>query len=153
MTRLIAHPLAAGMFLALPLWAAADSGHETHTDGQRPTGIVDVAARATLRVETFDPCRFQPMRIEVRAGVPTRIEIANKGAEEHSLVVKTPDGRRDWVHLHVEAGATDSATYRLNTPGTYEMRCTTSTHAERSLVGELVVSIPPGRARPDWNWR
>ena len=150
MSKLIAFALAVWIILALPLWAAGDSERDAHAG--RPTGVIDVTPRVTLRVEVLDPCRFQPIRIEVKTGVPTRIELVNKGAAEHSLVVKTPDGRRDWVQLHAGAGATEAATYRLNTPGTYEMRCTIPGHAETGRVGELVVGATRGTA-PPWNWR
>jgi uncharacterized cupredoxin-like copper-binding protein len=130
--------------------AAPGHGPGAHAHTKRPTGVVDVAPRATLRVEALDPFHFEPMRLEVQAGVPTRIELVNKGAAEHSLVVKTPDGRRDWVHLHVLAGATDAATYRLNKPGTYRMLCTIPGHTEGGMVGELVVAAGrrPAPAHP-----
>jgi uncharacterized cupredoxin-like copper-binding protein len=127
--------------------SASGHGHGEHAHAEQPTGVVDVAPRATLRVEALDPFRFQPMRLEVQAGVPTRIELVNKGAVEHSLVVKTPDGSRDWVHLHVLAGATEAATYRLNTPGSYRILCTVPGHTEGGMVGELVVLASNTRSR------
>lgn len=114
-------------------------------------GIVDLAPRATLRVEAYDPFRFEPERLEVRSGVPMRIELVKWGAIEHSLVVETPDGQRDWVHLHVPAGKTDAATYRLIEPRTYPIVCTIPGHEEGGMIGELVVtatqsSAPRGRS-------
>lgn len=119
--------------------AASGHGHGEHAHAERPAGVVDAAPQAMLHVEALDPFRFEPMRLEVRAGMPTRIELVNKGAAEHSLVVKTPDGTRDWVHLHVLPGATEAATYRLDEPGTYRVLCTIAGHTESGMVGELIV--------------
>lgn len=110
-----------------------------HRHGEVPKGVVDREPRATLRVRAFDPFRFEPSRLEVDAGVPTRIELENSGVIEHSLVVKTPDGSSDWVHLHVLAGATDAATYEFDRPGTYEILCTIPGHTEGGMIGKLVV--------------
>ena len=81
---------------------------------------------------------------EIRAGVPTRIELANVGATEHSLVVRTPDGERDWVHLHAPPGATEAATYQLDQAGTYPVLCTIPGHTEGGMIGELVVKAGHG---------
>ncbi len=73
-----------------------------------PAGVVDAAPQATVRIQAFDRLRFEPKRIEVQAGVPTRIELENSRAAEHALVVKTPDGKRGGVHLHVPPRVTES---------------------------------------------
>jgi len=113
--------------------------HGAHAHAERPAGVVDAPPLETVRIEAVDPFGFAPTKLEVRAGVPTRIELVNKGAAEHSLVVKTPDGTRDWVHLHVAPGATDGATYRLDQAGTYRVLCTVPGHTEGGMVGELIV--------------
>jgi uncharacterized cupredoxin-like copper-binding protein len=118
--------------------------HGAHTHAERPAGVVDALPQATVHIDALDPFRFAPTRLEVRAGVPTRIELVNKGTAEHSLVVKTPDGARDWVHLHVAPGATEGATYRLDEAGTYRVLCTIPGHTEGGMVGELVVLAEHG---------
>ena len=136
---------------------AGSHGHEGHSAApahargahahlERPAGVVDATPQATVRIQTFDHLRFEPKRIEVRAGVPTRIELENAGAAEHSLVVKTPDGEQDWVHLHVPPGATEAATYQLDEPGTYPVLCTIPGHTEGGMIGELVVLAGDGPA-------
>jgi uncharacterized cupredoxin-like copper-binding protein len=125
---------------------AVESGpaHGAHAHAQQPEGMVDAPPQATVRVQAFDPFRFEPQRFEVRAGVPTRIELANAGAAEHSLVVTTPDGARDRVHLDAAPGATVAATYELGEPGTYPVLCTVPGHSEGGMVGEIVVSARAG---------
>ena len=61
------------------------------------------------------------------------------GHAEHTLVVKTPDGKQDWVHLHVPPRVTEAATYQLDEPGTYPVLCTIPGHTEGGMIGELVV--------------
>ena len=115
--------------------AAPHHDHAAH----RPAGVVDAAPKSTVRIQALDPFRFEPRRIEVHAGVPTRIELENVGIVEHSLVVVTPDGGRDWIHLHASPGATAVATYQLDEPGTYPVLCTVPGHTEGGMIGELVV--------------
>jgi uncharacterized cupredoxin-like copper-binding protein len=123
--------------------AAPGQGGGAHAHMERPAGAVDAVPQATLRVRAFDSFRFEPSRLLVQAGVPTRIELENDGAVEHSLVVKTPDGGRDWIHVHAMPGATEAMTYRLDEPGTYPVRCTVPGHTEGGMVGEMVVSAGP----------
>ena len=119
--------------------SAPGAGHGAHAHMQRPEGVVDAAPQAFVRVRAFDRLRFEPNRIEIQAGVPTRIELENVGAIEHALVVKTPDGEQDWVHIHVPPGVTDAATYQLDAPGSYPLVCTIPGHTEGGMIGELVV--------------
>ena len=123
---------------------APGDAHGAHAHGKRPTGVVDAVARATVRVRALDQLRFEPRRIEIRAGVPTRIELVNVGVAEHSLVVKTPDGEQDWVHIHVAPGATEAAIYQLDEAGTYPVLCTIPGHTEDGMIGELVVTAGHG---------
>lgn len=121
--------------------------HGAHIHNERPVGAVDAAPRAIIRVVAYDQLRFEPTRIEVQVGVPTRIELSNNGAAEHSLVVKVPGGDQDWVHIHVAPGATEASTYQLDQPGTYPLICSIPGHTEGGMIGELVVVAGPGAAR------
>ncbi|MCZ7618959.1 MAG: plastocyanin/azurin family copper-binding protein [Myxococcota bacterium] len=118
-----------------------DSSPAAHAHRATPAGVVHVPPEAIVHVRALDTLRFEPRRIEVQAGIPTRIELENAGAAEHSLVVKTAGGDRDWVHIHVLPGASEAATYRLDTPGTYPVLCTIPGHTEAGMVGELVVLV------------
>jgi len=127
---------------------AAESGQSagahSHSHAERPAGAVDAAPQATIHVRALDPFRFEPTSLTVEAGIPTRIELENAGAAEHSLVVKTPDGKQDWVHLHALGGTTVSDTFRLDQPGTYSVLCTLPGHTEGGMVGRLVVAARKG---------
>ncbi len=126
-------------------WAPAADG-DGHGHGRPPVGVVEAEPAATLRVRALDPFRFEPARLELKAGVATRIELENAGATQHALVVRTPDGGRDWIHLHVGPGETQGATYRLDEVGTYPVVCTVPGHAEGGMIGEIIVS--DSRAEP-----
>ena len=103
-----------------------------------PKGLVSTRARASVLVRSTD-FHFKPMTVKVRAGIPTRIELQNDGQTEHSLVVKTPDGEYDWIHLHAQAGASDAAIYQLDQPGEYRVLCTIPGHTEAGMTGDLIV--------------
>ncbi len=129
--------------------AAPAHAQGAHAHMERPAGVVDATPQATVRIQAFDRLHFEPKRIEVQAGVPTRIELENTGAADHSLVVKTPDGERDWVHLHARPGVTLAATYQLDEPGTYPLLCAIPGHTEGGMIGELVVLAGHGSAHSD----
>ena len=80
-------------------------GAAGHAHAERPLAAVDVPPLATIRVRAGE-YSFEPRRLELRAGVPTRIELRNEGVLEHALIVRTPDGTGDWIHLHAPAHGT-----------------------------------------------
>lgn len=111
------------------------AGHE-HTT--RPLAWVDTAAQETIVVKSTE-FAFEPTTLEMRAGVATRIELDNRAAlVEHSLLVRAPSGG-DLIHLHAGPKGTDAGTYRLDSPGTYDVLCTIPGHTEAGMVGKLVV--------------
>jgi uncharacterized cupredoxin-like copper-binding protein len=106
--------------------------------GMQPVGLVDASPETTVRIRASG-VRFDPTTLELRAGVPTRIELQNDGVLEHALVVKAPNSTDDWIHLHAKAGDSDTGVYRLTEPGRYPFSCTIPGHTEAGMVGELVV--------------
>ncbi len=125
--------------------ASGHSSERVHSHGEGnihtnngPKGLVSTRARASVLVRSTD-FHFKPTTVKVRAGIPTRIELQNDGQTEHSLVVKTPDGEYDWIHLHAQAGASDAAIYQLDQPGGYRVLCTIPGHTEAGMTGELIV--------------
>ena len=113
-------------------------GRGEHQHAVRPLALVERPAVATLHVRGNE-FGFEPRTLELRAGAPTRIELENRGAIEHSLVVKAPDGEGDWIHLHALPEQTDAGVYEIGQPGRYPVLCTIQGHVEAGMVGELVV--------------
>ncbi|HEU4430886.1 MAG TPA: plastocyanin/azurin family copper-binding protein [Myxococcota bacterium] len=118
------------------------AGHE-HTT--RPLAWVDATAEETIVVKSTE-FAFEPTKLEMRAGVATRIELDNRAAlVEHSLLVRAPSGG-DLIHLHAGPKGTDAGTYRLDSPGTYDVLCTIPGHTEAGMVGTLVVRAAGAKA-------
>ena len=113
-------------------------GSGEHQHAMRPLALVERPAVATLHVRGNE-FGFEPSTLELRAGAPTRIELENRGAIEHSLVVKAPGGEGDWIHLHALPKQTDAGIYEIGQPGRYSVLCTIQGHVEAGMVGELVV--------------
>jgi len=109
-----------------------------HTHTERPLAAVDAPPVASLVVRAAE-FSFEPRRLELRAGQPTRVELENDGAIEHALVVEAPDGAGDWIHLDARAHGKDAATFQLDRPGTYPLLCTVPGHEEFGMIGTLVV--------------
>jgi len=109
-----------------------------HAHADQPLAAVDAVPKATLHIIAGE-YNFEPRSLALRVGVPTRIELQNVGAIEHSLIVRAPDGSADWIHLHAGADATDAATYRIDERGTYRVLCTVPGHTEAGMIGELIV--------------
>jgi len=111
------------------------TGHEHAT---RPLAWVDAEAQDTIVVKSTE-FAFEPTTLEMRAGVATRIELDNRAAlVEHSLLVRAPGGG-DLIHLHAGPKSMDVGTYRLDTPGTFDVLCTIPGHTEAGMFGKLVV--------------
>jgi len=109
-----------------------------HAHAERPLAAVEAPPDATVLVRAGE-FAFEPRRLELQVGQPTRIELQNDGAVEHSLIVRTPDGTGDWIHLHAAAHGSDAGTFRLDRAGTYPLLCTVPGHTEAGMVGTLVV--------------
>jgi uncharacterized cupredoxin-like copper-binding protein len=122
-----------------PAHHGAMSSMPGHQHMTRPVAAVDAPAEATVVVKASE-FAFEPSTIALRAGVPTRIELDNRGAlVEHSLLVRAPSGG-DWIHLHAAAKGTDVGTFRIDTPGSYDVLCTIPGHTEAGMVGTLVIA-------------
>ena len=44
------------------------------------------------------------------------------------------------IHLHAAAHGTDADTFRIDTPGSFEVLCTIPGHTEAGMVGKLVIA-------------
>ncbi len=61
--------------------------------------------------------------------------------------MKTPNGKQDWVHLHVMPGMTKAAIHQLDEPGAYLLIFTIPGHTEGGMIGEFVVLAGHGLGR------
>lgn len=116
----------------------ASHHHDPMGHSARPIAAVDEAPKATLRVKASD-FKFAPAVFSMKAGEATLIQFENDGAAEHDFVVKTPDGKADWIHLHADVNGAVAATFRIDERGKYRVICSVPGHKEVGMVGELVV--------------
>lgn len=121
-----------------PEHGPASHDPSAHAHRERPLAAVDAPPKATLQIVTID-LKFQPERVTIRAGEPTRFELRNEGKLEHALIVAAPDGQGDWIHLHAGADGSDAGTFQIDRPGKYPLLCTVPGHSEAGMVGELIV--------------
>lgn len=117
---------------------SASHHHGPMGHSARPIAAVDETPKATLRVKASD-FKFAPAAFAMKAGEATLIQFENDGAAEHDFVVKTPDGKADWIHLHADVNEAVAATFRIDERGKYRVICSVPGHKEVGMVGELVV--------------
>jgi hypothetical protein len=78
---------------------------------------------------------FAPDQLSASAGTVSFV-FRNVGSREHNFVIealnlRTPD---------IAAGATRDASFTFTTPGTYQFICDLPTHAQRGMVGQIVIA-------------
>jgi len=114
-------------------------------------------AAQEVRVEATE-FAFGPATIEVTAGLPVTLTLANVGSVEHDLTVQeiplaersaaegpmeghTMSAEAEQAQLHVAAPAGQPAelTFTPTQPGTYEFACSVPGHKEAGMIGTLVV--------------
>jgi uncharacterized cupredoxin-like copper-binding protein len=131
------------LLLALPAaaatwgWGAGGWGWMDDHMGWGGTTEASASAFAEARrvdVEAGD-LWFEPERIEVAAGEPVNLALANTGDVFHDLTVPAAD-----FMLDAEAGDEVVGGLRLDEPGTYEFLCSVPGHAEAGMRGEIVVT-------------
>jgi len=108
-----------------------------------------------------EPMLYQPATIEVIAGQPVRLTLANGDTVEHDLsILEMPttamstsqdpmaghnmSGMATQPDLHMVASAGGSAQVEFtpSKPGTYEFICTLAGHKEAGMHGTLTVKAP-----------
>lgn len=108
-------------------------------------------------VVTMDEYAFTPARLEIPAGRRVRVVVHNRGREVHDWSVPNlpfqggevtgttqhHPGAEGFVHVHVPPGGWAAVEFVALRPGRYRVLCTVWPHAERGMVGELVVRGGP----------
>jgi uncharacterized cupredoxin-like copper-binding protein len=78
---------------------------------------------------------FQPAAINVRAGQPIELTLRNDGQMPHDFTLN--DGVAQPVKIIAAGGQTASASFTLDTPGTYTFECSMPGHAALGMRGTI----------------
>lgn len=91
-----------------------------------------IAGAPVIRIGMED-FRFIPSEIRVKAGQQVNLQLTNRGAILHDLVVPT-------LRIHAEAAAGQQMTVGFIAPraGVYEFYCGVAGHREAGMTGRLV---------------
>ncbi len=145
---------------ALPAFAHGDEHAAKKTavkKEQKPWGIAgDVkAATRVINIVMTDNMRFNPDKIEVKAGDTVKIVIKNEGKMLHEMVIGTkknleqhaammlkfPDMEHDEPYMaHVPAGKTGQLVWRFNRAGDFEFACLIAGHFQAGMKGTIKVN-------------
>ena len=129
--------LATGLALVLLLAACGDSSNAGgHGGGQAASEStaepVEGASEITVNAVDID---FKPETIDLIAGEPLNVTVANDGRVLHDFTLEAAD-----VHMNVEPGDSETTSLTIDEPGRYEAECTVESHAEAGMTIDVVVA-------------
>jgi len=107
-------------------------------NGCGSAGTEAAASGPAITITAADTMKFQPDRIEVKAGQPVTIVFKNSGIIAHDFITTGADTNVKLVNVGM--GKQQSATFEANKPGTYQFVCNQPGHKEAGMVGTIVVS-------------
>jgi cytochrome c oxidase subunit 2 len=87
---------------------------------------------------TASDFKFEPADWTVKAGSKVKVTMANKGALEHTWVLKDANGN-DVAKLESKVGQTKSVDFTAPATGSYAVICDVAGHKEQGMVGKLTV--------------
>ena len=91
-----------------------------------------------IRISATD-FKYDPGTVTVKAGAKVKITMANKGALEHTLIVKDASGKDLSPKLSVPYGQTKNLEFTAPAAGAYELVCDIAGHKEQGMLGKLIV--------------
>lgn len=105
--------------------------------GTTPPSSASSSSGAAITLDMGD-FFFNPKELSVPAG-SARVAIKNGGTRKHNFTIEdlgihTPD---------IDPGSTFDATFTFTTPGTYQFICDLPTHAQRGMIGTIIVTAAP----------
>lgn len=83
--------------------------------------------------------QYSPNEIRVDAGMTVRINLINRGDEEHNIEVELPTGERE-LETNLQPG--EQGTLEFIAPadtGTYTIYCPVKDHEDHGMTGRLIV--------------
>lgn len=128
------------------------SPHEHESAAGRPGDPAEVDR--TINISMYDTMRFDPARIDVKAGETVRLHVENDGRIRHELVLGSVQELKEHAGMmrrmpgmkHAEANAVSlepgvqgDIVWRFGAPATVEFACLEPGHMQAGMVGRVVV--------------
>jgi nitrite reductase (NO-forming) len=119
---------------------ACGGGSGTGAPAQKPSGAGagTGGGAQNIAVKTTDMMRFEPANVQVRANVPVRLSIDNRGgALVHDFTIDNMGGGMIQYKAQPNSQANGEFTPAA---GTYQFYCAEPGHKEAGMIGTLTVS-------------
>jgi uncharacterized cupredoxin-like copper-binding protein len=113
---------------------AAASGSSPDAGVTAPASAASNGAQQ-VTITVGNSMSFDPAEISVRAGQPIELTLRNDGQMPHDLTLN--DGVAQPVKITATGGQAASATFTLDTPGTYTFECSMPGHAILGMRGAI----------------
>lgn len=94
------------------------------------------AANSGTLVIVGKEMKFEQAAVTVRVGEPVTLVFENQGALMHALVLDEFGVALE----HIQPGASGTATFTPEQPGTYTFYCSEPGHREADMIGTLIVT-------------
>lgn len=123
--------------------SSRQEAHEDVVETERENPTTMAGQEDPDYVQEFDVVaenmKFSPSEIRVDAGRTVRINLVNRGDEEHNIEFELPDGERE-LESPVQPGEQGTLEFRApTTPGTYTIYCPIKDHEDHGMTGQLIV--------------
>ena len=119
----------AAVAILIPLYFFVFAGKSTNSS---PVVASNGTQQISVNGSDFS---FDPSTITVKVGQSVTIAFKNTGSYPHNLVI----GDLNVGTKTIQSGETDTVTFTPDKVGNYTFTCTVPGHADRGMVGNLVV--------------
>lgn len=122
--------------------SSRQEAHEEVVEAERESGGSDMLGQDDYAQE-FDvvaqDMQYSPNEIRVDAGRTVRINLVNRGDEEHNIEVELPNGERE-LDKNLQPGEQGTLEFLAPTDtGTYTIYCPVKDHKDHGMTGRLIV--------------
>jgi uncharacterized cupredoxin-like copper-binding protein len=115
----------------------AASGASQPTSATPTSAVVDQAGVQQITIDVGNSMSFKPTELAIQAGKPVEVTLRNSGSITHDFTLT--DGVAQPVTVVANGGETASASFTVDTPGTYTFVCSVPGHASAGMRGTLSV--------------
>jgi nitrite reductase (NO-forming) len=126
----------ASLVVLLPLYVAC-----TATSANKPAGGAAAPSGASqqLTIKSLDTMKFDPTTLTAKAGQPIQATLDNTGgqiAHDFDITEAVPQP----IKISAQPGQKATATFTIDTPGSYTFFCSQPGHEQAGMKGTLTVN-------------